>query len=151
MKLRFWKNIDKQEVEKVFNPNEIAIDDFQMMLKFGKASDTIGKWKSKPFIELSYGIVKKHLPALQKQNLINETVELIMDSQFPDFKIENASGNEIISFLLWINSQQEFLYKIESENLRKSEGTERCVFHLEIKNDVFALVRDRCHLTFTIG
>lgn len=124
MKLRFWKKIDKQEVEKVFNPNEIATSDFQMMLKFGKASEIIGKWKSRPFIELPYGIVKKDLPNYQKQGLVLETIELILNFQFNDFKIGKASGNEIACFLLWIKDQQEFIRNIELHNLQSEPDTE---------------------------
>src|SRR5690606_30694403 len=90
-------------------------------LKYGKSSSKIAGFESKPFIELPYGLIKIDLPALQKSDPEPEAiVNLIISSQFPDFDIEAATGNEIVSFSLWIQEQQEFIYSIE-EKYRSSE------------------------------
>lgn len=94
------------------------ISELNLIVKFGKSSNSISDYQSKPFIELPYAMVKKELPALQNKEMITETVELIMKHQFPEFNIENVSGNEIMSFLLWIKEQQEFIRMIEEQNLQ---------------------------------
>ena len=114
------KNYESDNV----NINDIVAKDFQLMLKFGKPSNVIGKYQSKPFIELPYGIIKKDLKAYQKQELISESIELLMQNQFEDFKISKASANEVIGFLLWIKSQQEFIKNIEEQNLHSEPEPE---------------------------
>ena len=92
--------------------------DFDLILKYGKASSKIAGFESKPFIELPYGLVKIDLPALQRSESDSEAIiNLIMKLQFPEFDIESASGNEIVSFSLWIKEQQEFIYSIEEKYL----------------------------------
>lgn len=107
-----------------FNINESSPNDLNLMLKYGKPSNIIGKYQSKPFIELPYGIVRKDLQAYQKQELLGETIELIMQCQFDDFKIAKASANEVIGFILWIKSQQEFIKNIEEQNLQSEPEPE---------------------------
>lgn len=125
MKLFFWK---KKQIEDVtveqepeqqteFNMQSVTFQDFQRMVKFGKSSDTIGKYKSKPFIELPYGIIKKDLPLYQKRELVYETVELILGCQYDDLDLSDASGNEILQFLIWIKEQQEFIHDREMQHL----------------------------------
>ena len=101
-----------------FNIKDQDYKDLNLMLKFGKSSNRIGKYESKPFIELPYGLIKKDLPAYQKQELIGESIELIMQNQFPDFEIKKTSGNDVIGFLLWIKEQQLFIKNIEEANLQ---------------------------------
>lgn len=125
MNLFFWKkkqieNVTKDpEPEKVpeFNMQSVTFEDFQRMVKFGKSSDTIGRYKSKPFIELPYGIIKKDLPLYQKRELVYESVELILVCQYDDLDLSNASGNEILQFLIWIKEQQEFIHDRETQHL----------------------------------
>ena len=110
------------------------------MLKFWKDSNKIGEYESKPFIELPYGIVKKDLPAYQKRELISESVELIMQIQFPEFKIQNENANDVISFILWIKEQQEFLNEIEKINLHTEPEPEMLASGLQRLNDFGELV-----------
>lgn len=107
-----------------FNIKDQDYNDLNLMLKFGKSSNRIGKYESKPFIELPYGLIKKDLPAYQKQELIGESIELIMQNQFPDFEIKKTSGNDVIGFLLWIKEQQEFIKNIEEANLQSDPEPE---------------------------
>ena len=60
---------DMQEAEG-FSLNGLTQDKFDLIMKYGKASDQLGKYKSKPLIELPYGIVRKDLPALQQRNML---------------------------------------------------------------------------------
>ena len=129
-----------QKEVKNFNLNEVLQDDLKKMLKFGKASNKIGEYESKPFIELPYGIVKKDLPAYQKRELISESVELIMQIQFPEFKIQNENANDVISFILWIKEQQEFLNEIEKINLHTEPEPEMLASGLQRLNDFGELV-----------
>ncbi len=103
---------------------KISQEQLTLMLTYGKSANRIGEFESKLFIELPYAIVKKELPALQNKEMITETVELIMKHQFPEFNIEEASGNEIMSFLLWIKEQQEFIKNIEEANLQSDPEPE---------------------------
>lgn len=117
------------------NINDIVTKDFQLMLKFGKASNVIGKYQSKPFIELPYGLIKKDLPAYQKQELLGESIELIMQNQFEDFKVSKASANEVIGFLLWIKEQQTFIKNIEEQNLQSEPEPEMLVAGIHRLNE----------------
>lgn len=121
MNLSFWKK--KRTTEAPIEENSkidfstVSLKDFQRMVKYGKPSDTIGPYKSKAFIELPYGVVKKDLPLLQKQDLIQDCIELILNCQFDNVDIFKVSGNEFLQFILWINEQQEFINTIEKNNL----------------------------------
>ena len=136
----FWKK-RKKPVEAPaaevgeFDFNKVHQNDLKLMLKFGNPSNIIGNYQSKPFIELPYGIIKKDLPAYQKNDLVLESVELVMQCQFPEFKVKKASGNEIVSFLLWIKSQQEFIYEIEKQNLQSEPEPEMLAAGLHKLND----------------
>jgi|GEM_PF-2963863 len=121
MELLFWKK--KKPIEKFeTDPSKIdfstvSLKDFERMVKYGKSSDTIGKYKSKAFIELPFGMVKKDLPLLQKQELLQESAYLILECQFGKVDLSGVSGNEFLQFLLWIREQQSFLSMIEKNNL----------------------------------
>lgn len=121
MNLLFWKKKKTTEVPIQENSkidfSTVSLKDFQRMVKYGKPSDTIGPYKSKAFIELPYGVVKKDLPILQKQDLIQDSIELILNCQFDNVDLSNVTGNEFLQFLLWIKDQQEFINNIEKNNL----------------------------------
>lgn len=102
----------------------ISESDFKRMLKFGNPSNKIGIFESTPFIELPFGLIKKDLPALQKKGDIIAVVNLVMQFQYTNFDAENESGNDIISFLLWIRDQQEFINHIEQTNLHREPKAE---------------------------
>lgn len=104
----FWrKEISEPEAE------TIQTNDLQRMLKYGKASDTIGEFTSKAFIELPYGLVKIRIPKLLSEGETEAAVGSIMQSQFVNFDIQNATGNEIVGFFLWVQQQMEHLAYIE--------------------------------------
>ena len=121
MNLLFWKK--KKPIEKFetysskIDFSTVSVKDFERMVKYGKSSDTIEKYKSKAFIELPFGMVKKDLPLLQKQELLQESVNLILECQFGKVDLSGVSGNEFLQFLLWIREQQSFLSMIEKNNL----------------------------------
>lgn len=120
MKL-FWKK-KKPIVIPVDDQSKIDFStvtqkDFERMIKYGKPSDTIGPYKSKAFIELPYGVVKKDLPLLQKQGRDQEAIELLLECQFEKVDISQVSGNEYLCFLLWVKEQREFINNIEMNNL----------------------------------
>ena len=100
-----------------FSFENLTKEQFDMILKFGKPCNRIGNYESKPFIELPFGIVKKELPLYQKQDKIFETIDLILGCQYEKLNFRRATGNELMSFLLWIRDQQDFLDHIESTNL----------------------------------
>ena len=105
---------------------EVSQKDFDKMLKFGKASNEIAGYASKRFVELPYGLVKIDLPNMQMQKEPDALgiVELIMKGQYPDFDINQATGNEVISFMLWIKNEQEFISKLEEANLSSEPEVE---------------------------
>ena len=113
---------DKGQLEYEFN--SLTENQLQMLLKYGKASDAIGGFKSKAFIELPYGIIKKDVPALLKDDKVVEAIQLIMECQHDKFDFGNSSGNDVFGFLLWILSQYEFIKQIESMNLNSDPEPE---------------------------
>ncbi|WP_228443219.1 hypothetical protein [Chryseobacterium nematophagum] len=104
--------------------NNLTQHQFQLLLKYGKASANIGGFKSKAFIELPYGMVKKDVPALLKDDKVVEAINLIMECQYEKFELGNSSGNEVFGFLLWILSQYEFIKRIESRHLHSDPDPE---------------------------
>lgn len=100
-------------MEDKFNIDKLTTKDFNRILKFGKAKNTIGKYESKKFIELPYGIVKRELPLLQKEARFQEMVLTVLKCQFEDVNLNAVSGNDYMAFLLWIKSQLEFIFAIE--------------------------------------
>lgn len=150
MNLLFWKkkpskNItaepspEAEQEQAGFNMESVTLEDFQRMVKYGKSSDTIGIYKSKPFIELPYGVIKKDLPLYQQKELVFETVELILGCQYEKLNLSKASGNEILQFLIWIKEQQEFIMNREAEHLTSepepemaAAGVDRLNIHGEI-------------------
>lgn len=95
---------------------EITEQDFERMLKFGKPSETIAGFTSKRFVELPFGLVKIDLPGM-KDPTPEMVIETIMTAQYPEFDIEKATGNEVISFMLWVKKEQEFISMLEEVNL----------------------------------
>lgn len=129
MSLFFWKKILPEnkvpESEPVsLNIETVSLADFKRMIKYGKPSDTIGKYKSKAFIHLPYGVIKKDLPVLQKRDNQLETVKLILECQFENVDLSNVSGNDILSFLIWIKQQQEFIINLEKNHLHSDPEDE---------------------------
>ncbi|SHJ20622.1 hypothetical protein SAMN05443429_11237 [Cruoricaptor ignavus] len=82
--------------------------------RFGKRSDSIGGFRSKPLIELPYGLVRVELPRIEDAN---DQVVAVMKSQHPAFDIEKFSGNEITYFLLWLNDEVEKIAELEERFL----------------------------------
>ncbi|MGL5235234.1 MAG: hypothetical protein ACRC8Z_10865 [Empedobacter falsenii] len=111
------------------------MSDLELMFKYGKSSNKIGGFESKPFIELPYALIKRDLPALQKQDKLPEIVELIMKYQYADFDINSIDGNDIVSFLLWIKEQQTFLATIEENNLQSDPEPEMMAAGLHRLNE----------------
>lgn len=97
---------------------KISQEQLTLMLTYGKPNNRIGEFESKPFVLLPYGLIKKDLPNLQKKELVKETIELVMKSQHPMFDIDKVSEVELVSFLLWIKEQQEFIKNIEEQKLQ---------------------------------
>lgn len=82
--------------------------------RFGKRSDSIGGFRSKPLVELPYGLVRIDLPKIDDGL---EQVQAVMQNQFPEFDIKNHSGNEIMYFLLWLGEQVGFISELEERFL----------------------------------
>ncbi len=93
--------------------NTLTMKDFNRILKFGKSQDFIGKYKSIGFLELPYGLIKRELKLLQKQEKFYEMIEAVLKFQYPNLNLSKASGNEQMAFLLWIREQLEFINAIE--------------------------------------
>jgi len=95
----------------------ITEKDLENIMKFGKASDTIGGYQSKSFIELPYGLVRKDVPDMQKKSLHLEYILAILECQFDEVDISEVNSNEIMSFILWIRKQQQKITAIEERYL----------------------------------
>ncbi|RMZ60057.1 hypothetical protein D1632_10740 [Chryseobacterium nematophagum] len=107
-----------------FSLESVTALELQRMIIYGKPCDSIGPYRSKPFVELPYGIVKKYLPRYQEKGFIYETVELILGCQYDAVDLSHASGNEILQFLIWIKNQQEFIYQRELHSLHSEPEPE---------------------------
>ena len=99
-------------------------DSLDLVLKYGKASNKVGKYESESFINLPYGVVKIDLPNAQKSDDVKDIINVILQSQFEDFEAEKQSGNDLMYFLLWIKEQQEFIYNVEEQNLKSDPEPE---------------------------
>lgn len=97
--------------------------DFDFILRFGKASDTLGKWKSKPLTELPFGLVKIEIPELLNRGKTEDVVIKILKHQYSDFELKHTQG-EIIAFVLWVKNQIEFINKIENAYLHSEPEPE---------------------------
>ena len=93
-------------------------------MQFGKPSNTLGRYTSKKFTELPYGVVRKELPNIQKKQLHLEAVLLILNCQFGEVDISEVTANNVMSFMLWIKQQQEFILKIEQTYLSSEPDPE---------------------------
>ncbi|PIF44311.1 hypothetical protein CLU96_1254 [Chryseobacterium sp. 52] len=120
-----WKNKSKQvqtlpideEPLPEISLESVSVEDFRRMIKYGKASNHIAGYKSEEFINLKYGVIKIELPKIQSKGLIIEQVNAILASQYENVDLKNVIGNDVISFLIWIKQQQEFIYEVESNHL----------------------------------
>lgn len=97
--------------------------DLDLILRFGKASDKIGKWKSKPLIELPFGLIKIDIPELLRKGKAEDIVIKILKHQYSDFELNYTQG-EIIAFVLWVKNQIEFINKIENAYLHSEPEPE---------------------------
>ena len=112
----FKKNKEQPKIESSsgkFEVDNLSVEDFKLILKYGKSSDTIGKYKCCPFVELPYGLIKRELPNLQKQAKFYEMILLVLNHQYRSVDLSNATGNELMAFLLWLKEQQERLNLLE--------------------------------------
>lgn len=128
MNLFFWK---KKQVEKETIREPLSLDlsgltseDIDKIFKYGKSSDSIGPYKSKSFIELPYGVVKKDLPMYQREGLVFESVELILGCQYKNLDLSFASRNEIFQFIIWIKEQIAFINDREERYLQSEPDPE---------------------------
>lgn len=108
-------SIFNQEVLRVMST--LGQQDLLLLRKYGKASNVIGGYASKPFTDLPYGVVRKDLPHLQSQDDHEAYVHLILSCQFGAVDLRDASPAEVMAFILWINKQQERIYMIEKKYL----------------------------------
>lgn len=114
------KNIFKRKAKAVTAPADphlgfkgLSMSDLDLIQRFGKASNTLGGYTSKSFVELPYGIVRKDLPTLQKREMHLEYITMILEAQYDRVDLRGVTANEIMSFMLWIKKEQEKIYKIE--------------------------------------
>lgn len=99
-------------------------DHLQLILKYGKASNKIGSYTSKPFISLPYGLVKIEIPNLIKDNDFQGCIYAVLSAQFPQVDIETAEANELMAFILWIKEQLEFINHLENKYLHTEPKAE---------------------------
>lgn len=91
----------------------ISTEDLDLIKRFGIPSNSLGGYVSKSFVELPYGLIRKDLPHLQKQERHLEYITMILSCQFETVDLRGVSANDILAFMLWIRNEQEKIYKIE--------------------------------------
>ncbi len=116
-KMSKYPEIPQIEEAESFSLNGLTQDKFDLIMKYGKASDQLGKYKSKPLIELPYGIVRKDLPALQQRDMLFDSIMLLLKCQYDKVSLKGVTANDMMSFLLWVKKQQEHIYAIEQTYL----------------------------------
>lgn len=97
--------------------DKIQYQDLDLIFKFGKSSNKIGTYESKPFIELPYGLVKIDIPHFIKENDFENCIKEILLSQYDEVDLSSVEANEVIAFILWVREQLEFIYHIETTYL----------------------------------
>lgn len=114
------KNLFKRKAKAVTAPADphlgfkgLSMSDLELIQKYGKASNSLGGYVSKSFIELPYGLVRKDLPTLQRKEMHLEYIILILEAQYDKVNLKGVTANDIMSFMLWIKKEQEKIYKIE--------------------------------------
>lgn len=122
-----------------FSLNGLAQDKFDLIMKYGKASNQLGKYSSKDFVELPYGVVRKDLPTLQKKDMLYDSILLILDCQYDKVNLRGVTANEMMSFLLWIKKQQEKIYQIEEHYLSTDPEPEMIAAGVHKLNEFGAL------------
>lgn len=107
-----------------FNLNGLTAEKFDLIMKYGKASNRLGKYTSKPLIELPYGVVRKDLPALQQRDRLFDSIMLLLQCQYDKVNLKGVTANDLMSFLLWIKKQQEHIFAIEQTYLSSEPDPE---------------------------
>lgn len=104
----------EEDVSISINLNGITQAQLDTVFKYGAPSNKLGKYESKPFVDLPYGVVRKDLITLQKKSLHAEAIKLILECQYPKVNLKGVSQNEIFSFLIWIRNERDKMNKRES-------------------------------------
>lgn len=110
------ENIDN---ELAINLAGITQSELDMIFKYGKGSNKLGKYECKPFTDLPYGVVRKDMLTLQKKNLHLEAIMLLLECQYgPNLNLKGITQNDIFSFLVWVRKQQDKIFNLENFYLK---------------------------------
>jgi hypothetical protein len=109
-------NIDGPLINFDETMNEAQLD---MILKYGKASNRLGRYELPKLIYLPYGLVRIEIPVLQKKNDHDEVIRRLLRHQYPDEPIDlnGVTGNEVLSFYLFVRKELERIQNLEAINL----------------------------------
>ena len=89
-----------------------------LIFKYGKGSNRLGRYECKPFTKLPYGVVRKDLITLQKKELHAEAIMLLLECQHEKVKLKNISQSEIFDFLVYMKKQQDKIFNLEKFYLK---------------------------------
>lgn len=121
--------------------NEIDLDnlskeEFEFILKYGKPSNQVLNYIADDFVSLPYGLIKRELPQLMKQAKFYKCVELVLKYTYKDLDLTEATGNELMAFLLWIREQLERLSILELNYLSQDPDPKMVAAGIHKLNDM---------------
>lgn len=109
--------------------NSISPEQMELIVQFGKRSNSINNIECKPLIEFSYKTVKVKLPDLLKENKFIEIANLLFKN-----KIEIENANELLYFILWAIDSLKTINENELKFLSSPPDTDLILADIESLN-----------------
>lgn len=100
------------------------MDVSDLIIRFGKSCDTVQGFKSKPFVNLPFGLIKIELPDILVRGDLDEILTSVISPQNPQLNIKKIPINEKVAFVLWVREQMLFIQQIEKQYLSQEPDPE---------------------------
>ena len=118
-----------QDIIPILKEPEINLDgvtqqQLDFIFKYGQGSNKLGKYESKNFTELPYGIVRMDILTLQKKELHLEAIMMILECQFEKVSLKGVTQNDLFAFLVWMKKEQDKLFTRERNYLSSDPDPE---------------------------
>lgn len=112
------------------------------IIKYGKPSNRLGRYELPKLIRLPYGLVRIEVPLLQKRNDHDEVIRRLLRHQYPDETIDlnGVTGNEVLSFYLYIRKEIENIQRLEAVHLSGDPDPRMIVAGVKALDEFGALV-----------
>lgn len=112
-------------MKETLNLNGITDRELDLIVRFGKPKNTIGRYACKRLIFLPYGLVRKEIPVMQKANRHNDVViELLKAQHGEDLDLTDVTPNDALAFYLFVRKELEYIQKLEKNYLSSEPEAE---------------------------